>query len=111
MKRVLDHDSVTGVTEWFEYDPVADETTIWSEQPDRDIRAFLDNVTRQRNDEEQTKRGIKNSWWKYASLPPIVIMELRNKGIDVFNPGHTKELVREINACYPATKATTKWHR
>lgn len=111
MKRVLDHDPVTGVTEWFEYDPVSENTTIWSEQPDRNIRAFVDNVTRQRNDDEKTRRGIKNDWWKYASLPPIVIMELRNKGIDVFNKDHTKALLKEINTNYPSLKATTKWHR
>lgn len=111
MKRILGHDSVTGVTEWFEYDPVTDNTTIWSEQPDADIKVFLDQVTKQRNDADFTKRGIKNDWWKYASLPPIVIMELRNKGIDVFNPDHTKALIREINANYPSLKTTEKWHR
>lgn len=111
MKRVLDHDPVTGVTEWFEYDPVSENTTIWSERQDKDIRAFLDNVTRQRNDEDQTRRGIKKGFWKYASLDPIVILELRNKGIDIFNPDHTKVLLKEININYPATKVTTKWHR
>lgn len=111
MKRVLDHDPVTGVTEWFEYDPVADNTTIWSEQPDRDIKVFLDQVKRQANDDDFTKSGIKNDWWKYASLPPIVIMELKNKGIDVFNPDHTKALLKEINSNYQYTKATAKWHR
>ena len=32
------------------------------------------------------------------------IMELKNKGIDVFNPEDEKKLLREINANYPALK-------
>ena len=111
MKRVLDHDPLTGVTEWFDYDPVADEVRIWSETNDRDIKSFLDTTQTQRNDEDFSRRGIKQGFWKYASLPAHVIVELRSKGIDVFNPGHTKDLVREINANYPATKTTNKWHR
>lgn len=111
MKTVLDQDPFTGLTEWFNYDPVADEVTIWAEQKDADIKAFLDHTARQRNDEQQTKDGIKQSWWKYASLPPIAILELRSRGIDVFNPGHTKALVKAINESYPYTKVTEKWHR
>ena len=111
MKRMLDHDPATGVTEWFEYDPVADEVTIYSEQKNRDIKAFLDLATKKRNNEEATKQGIKKGFWHYATLPPHVIVELKAKGIDVFNPNHTKAVVKEINANYPATKVTAKWHR
>lgn len=111
MKRILDHDAVTGVTTWFEHDPVADEVTIFSEQKDADIKKFLDRAQRKRNNDDATRRGIKNGFWHYATLPPTAIMELRNKGIDIFNPSHTKALLKEINGNYPATKVTSKWHR
>lgn len=111
MKRILDHDAVTGVTTWFEHDPVADEVTIWSEQKDADIKKFLDRVQRKRNDDDATRKGIKNGFWHYATLQPLEILNLKKKGIDIFNPDHTKAMLKEINTNYPYTKATTKWHR
>lgn len=111
MKEILEHDAATGLTEWFNYDPVADEVTVYTEQKEADLKRFLDYTERQRNDPEISKQGIKNSWWRYASVPPIVQVELRSKGIDIFNPGHTKALVKAINESYPNLRVTDKWHR
>jgi hypothetical protein len=35
-------------------------------------------------------------------------MQLKQKGIDMYNPDHTKALVKEINENYPYLKLTTK---
>ena len=111
MKTILDKDPFTGLTEWFNYDPVADEVTVYSEAKDAEIKAFLDHTARVRNDPEISRQGIKGSAWRYASLPPLVQVELRDKGIDIFNPSHTKALLKEINTNYPYTKLTDKMHR
>lgn len=111
MKQILDKDPFTGLTEWFNYDPVADEVTVYSEQKEADLKRFLDHTERVRNDPEISRQGIKNSFWRYAQIPPIVQVELRNKGIDIFNPGHTKALIKAINEQYPYTKTTDKMHR
>jgi hypothetical protein len=111
LKTVLDQDPFTGLTEWFNYDPVADEVTVYSEQKEADLKRFLDHTERVRNDPEISRQGIKNSFWRYAQIPPIVQVERRNKGIDIFNPSHTKALLKAINEQYPYTKTTDKMHR
>ena len=111
MKTILDKDPFTGLTEWFNYDPVADEVTVYSEQRDAEIKQFLDYTQAIRNEPEISRDGIKGSFWRYASLPPIVQVELRNKGVDIFNPSHTKALLKAINEHYPYTKLTDKIHR
>jgi hypothetical protein len=39
-----------------------------------------------------------------------VEMELKKKGIDIYNPNQTKELLKEINTNYPYLKATIAKH-
>jgi len=39
-----------------------------------------------------------------------VEMELKKKGIDIYNPHQTKELIKEINTNYPYLKTTTAKH-
>lgn len=107
MKQLLDYDALTGVTEWFEYDHITDKFTITREQ---DVSKFLDEVKRRRNDTDYSKKGIKEDWWHYASIPNVVIMELKKKGIDVFNKHQIKEVLKAINTDYPLLKATEKRH-
>ena len=107
-KRLFDHDPLSGLTTYYDYDPVQDEVTLSYQQ---DVGGFLDVLTQKRNNEDATKQGIKNSMWHYATIPPVVIMELKAKGIDIFDPSHTQAMLREINANYPACKVTTKVHR
>jgi len=37
-----------------------------------------------------------------------VELQLKQKGIDMYNPSQTKELIKEINENYPYLKLTTK---
>lgn len=108
MKRIFDHDPVQGLTTWFEHDPVTDQVTLSYQQ---DVSGFLDVLKQKRNNDEATRRGIKKGMWHYATLPATAIIELKAKGIDIFDPSHTKAMLREINANYPACKVTTKVHR
>lgn len=108
MKRLFDHDPVAGLTTYFEHDPVTDQVTLSYQQ---DVSGFLDVLRRKRNNEEATKKGIKDGMWHYATIPPVVIMELKAKGIDIFDPSQTKAMMKEINANYPYCKTTTKVHR
>lgn len=105
MKRLLDTNPVLGTTEYFEYDDMTDKITVRVEQ---DVTPFLEYARKVRNEPDIGKAQIKDGFWHYAELPDIVIMELRQKGIDVFNPNQTKEILREINANYPYLKLTDK---
>ena len=108
MPILFDHDPDSGVTEYFDYDPIKDQVSITASQ---DVTMFLDRMNDIRLHPEISQQGIKEDWWLYASIPTVVELELRNKGLHLENKDHTKAILREINANYPYLKATTKWHR
>lgn len=107
MPIVFDVNHDTGVVEYFDYDPIKDEVRITAVQ---DAKCVVDQSTTLRNDEEYSKKGIKGDWWHYCTIPPIVEMQLRSKGINIWDRGCTKALLREINQNYPWLKATNKTH-
>lgn len=108
MPMLFDHDPDTGVTEWFDYDPIQDAVSITTTQ---DVTHFLDRMNDIRLHPEISQQGIKEDWWLYASIPTVVELELRKKGLHLENKDHMKAILREINSNYPYLKATTKWHR
>lgn len=107
MSIFFDYDPLTGVSQHFDYDPVTEQIRITSSQ---ELTGFLDDLQKKRNDPTAWKKGVKQDWAHYATIPPIVEMELRKKGIDIYNPHQTKELLREINKNYPFLKVTTAHH-
>ena len=77
----------------------------------QDFEPILDHATRIRNDPTISDKGIKQDFWLYAVLPPVIIMDLKIRlGIDVFNRDHQKRLFEVINRDYPHLKATQKRH-
>ncbi len=108
MPMLFDYDAETGVTTNFDYDPVNDQVFLTYTQ---DVSGFLDQMQAVRNDPSISQKGIRESWWKYASIPPVVEMELLKKGLSLSDKNHTKAIFTEINTNYPYLKATDKWHR
>lgn len=107
MSIIFDYNPITGVTTHFDYCPINDEITLTSEQ---DCTSLIDYMTQLRNNEEYSKNGIKEEWWHYATIPAIVEIELRKKGLNIYDKNATKAILKEINQNYPALKATTKTH-
>lgn len=107
MPILFDFDEVTGVTQYFDYDPAKDEYAITSVQ---NLDSFFERLQKKRNDPEQWAKGVKEEWAHYASIPPVIEMQMRKKGIDIHNPHQTKEILKEINTNYPFLKATTAHH-
>mgnify|MGYP003536031045 FL=1 len=107
MPLKFDYNPDTGVTQYFDYDPINDEINITSVQ---DCSAIVDYMTQLRNNEEYSKKGIKEEWWHYAKIPTFVEIELRKKVINIYDKNATKAILKEINQNYPALKATTKTH-
>lgn len=107
MSILFDYDATTGITQYYDYDPVKDEHRMTSVQ---DLDAFMEALKQKRNNPEAWAKGVKEEWAHYASIPPVIEMELRKKGIDIFNPHQTKEMIKEINTNYPFLKATTAKH-
>lgn len=103
--RVIDKTGDT--TTLMGVDELTGDITIKTVQ---DVKPFLERMKQMRLNADYSKKGIKEEWWHYASVPNVVIMELRNKGIDFFNPDDMKKALKEINANYSWLKATDKIH-
>lgn len=107
MPVLFDYDAETGIKTTFDYDPINDQVFLTYEQ---DVTHFLDRMKAIRDNPEISAKGIKEEWWHYASIPPVVEMELRKKGLHLENPDHMKAILKEINSNYPFLKATEKKH-
>lgn len=108
MPILFDYNPDTGLREYFDYDPIMDQVRITSEQ---DVSGFLDRMQSLRNDPSISAKGIKEEWWLYCSIPEVVELELRNRGLDLNNKDHFKDILKIINSEFPYLKATDKWHR
>ncbi len=104
---------------FFEYDPVTGIRTDlkWSEHEQEmtvirtaDSQALLDYCHEMRADGDISRRGIKESWWLYAKIPPIVELELRAKGINIHDRNDQARMFEEINTNYPHLKTSTGMH-
>lgn len=108
-KRLIDRDPITGEAVWYEYRHSDDSAVITHTQ---DVEQILDRNIISANDDDKTKRGIKKDFWKYAEIPNIVYVKwLIEKGVDIFNPGHRKEMFKLLNSPeYRYLKTTSKYH-
>jgi len=93
-KRVVDYDPHTRITTTFDY--IEDGTVILGHEAD--VSPVLEQNKALQNFEDYSKKGIKDSWWHYATIPMIVIEKWKiEKGIDVFNKDHAKAVKRLLN--------------
>jgi hypothetical protein len=104
MSVFFDYDPNTGITQTFDYDPVTEDVRLTSTQ---NLDAFFAAVKAKRDNPDAWKKGVKEEWAHYASIPPVIEMELLKQGIDMNNPDQTKELLNAINTKYPFLKVTT----
>lgn len=102
--------------EFFDYDPLTGISYFTEQQGDdtllirtQDVQPLLDRNKAMANEGVMDK-GIKENWWHYCDIPAVVELELRKKGIDIYNPDHGKRMFQEINANYPYLKRTHKTH-
>lgn len=107
MPILFDYDELTGVKTMFDYDPINDQAILSYEQ---DVSGFLGRMDKIRNAPEISAKGIKEDWWLYCSIPPVVEMELKKKGLTLGKTSDMPRIFKEINANYPYLKATTKHH-
>lgn len=104
MSEFLDYDPVTGISHYFDYNEATGDAIITSQG---DVEPLL-NHTRSLANDKATDGGIKKGWWLYAKIPPIVMLKMRAKGIDIHDSNATKRIIQEINEHYPALKVTQK---
>lgn len=108
MPILFDTDPELGIKEFWDYDPINDSFAIVTEQ---DVTPFLERMQAIRNNPEISAKGIQENWWLYASIPVVVELELKKRGLDIYNKDHIKDVLKVINTEFPYCKATTKTHR
>lgn len=105
MAKTYEYNDQTGT--YYEIEDYKDGVIIRTMQ---DVQPVLDHVQRRRNS-GYNDRGIKQDWWCYASIPAAVWLKWKaEKGIDVFNRDHEKDVFRLINSEYPHLKHTHLQH-
>jgi hypothetical protein len=103
MAEFFDYNKANGMR--YDTEDDGDEKLII--QASQDIAPIVDHM---KEKQKKGDDGIKRGYWHYCSIPTVVEVELRKKGINIYNKHQTKELLREINTNYPYLKATRKHH-
>ena len=106
--ELFDYDPQTGIRTLWDYDEETGKGILRREQ---DVSAFVDWATEIRNTGQADRELKKDDYMcLYAVIPPGVEMELRNKGINIYDANNTKRLLQEINQNYRWLKTTDKNH-
>ena len=71
----------------------------------QDVEAILKENQNLRDTEDISKRK-KSEFYKYASIPLVVVEELFKKGLNIFDNNDLKLIEREIELNYPYLKTT-----
>jgi hypothetical protein len=107
MKRLLDYDPHTGVTEIFH----ADDTGDWAIETQQDVSAELDAAKYMRNDPYISRDGIRDGTWHYAHIPILVMnMMINEDGVNPLDPNNARKVGQLIDSKYPYLKLTTGKH-
>ena len=103
MPDFFDYNPQTGVTRTFDWDGNKGQAHIRSSQ---DVAPLLDYTKELRNTKacDDPKRELR----LWATIPPVVQIELRNKGIDLYSrdPSALKRMRQTIERDYPYLKTT-----
>lgn len=107
-KRLLNVDKTTGLMTWHEHDSLTDTTTI---SHTADAQPVLELNLAMRNDEDFSKKGIKDGWWMYASIPVgLQVKWMIEEGLDVYNVRHSDRLSKKLADPEYAYLKTTYGH-
>ena len=106
MSKFLDYNEARGT--WYEtdYDASDDRLVIHTKQ---DVQPVLDDNKIARNS-GKGDAGVKGEFWHYATIPAHVEVELKQKGINIYDKNNLKQLFKEINTNYPYLKRTNLKH-
>lgn len=97
MRRLVDHDPITGITTWHEYDSATKKTHIHTTFADAQIDAVLDDNHRMYNHNDGW--SASKEWRRVGSIPMALIHHwLVKDGIDVFNKDHWPAVRKRLNS-------------
>ena len=76
----------------------------------QDVKPSLDWAKKQRNSGNNDLGGARDKadLKHYATISHGQIMAMREKGINIWDPSQTKEMIKEIERTYPLCKVTNR---
>lgn len=104
MSDFMEIDPLTGIKTDYKWNENDQQYTLIRTA---DVEPVLDYAKAMSNELGMNRADIKKGWWLYAKLPPIVIVQMRAKGINVYNRDHQDRMFAELNSNYPHLKCTT----
>lgn len=108
MAEFFDYDPLTGVRKDWEYD---EETGVATIRTTQELSGLIDLNTEIRNTGQADSTLKRDNYFcKYATIPPVIVLELKKKGIDVMGKTDTKKLMQVIDRDYPYLKTTYLKH-
>lgn len=108
-RRFLEHDPYTGLTQYFHYDELTDETHIETVQDSAQLNKEIDASRDLQNDDDYTRKGMKAEMLHYAHIPAGVLMNWHAQGIDI---NDRKTLIKMVNKPeYSYLKTTRLQHK
>ncbi len=105
MAEFFDYDELTGLR--IDTDQQGDITVVHRSQ---DVSGLIEKARLER-DQGLTDEGIKKGFWKVASIPPVVELQLMQKGIPLNKLGDKgvfKRFMKELRENYPYLITTGK---
>jgi hypothetical protein len=81
---------VTGIRTDTEWNGTTGEMTLIRTA---DVEPVLDFAKATANEVGKDVKGIREGWHLYAKLPPMVMLRMRAKGIDVTRPEHQARML------------------
>lgn len=104
MAEFFEYDPLTGIKTETSFDEATQQMTL---HRSADVEGALDHAKRLSNDRGKDTTAIKNGWMQYAVLPPAIILELKAKGINIFDQNDQARMFAEINQNYPHLRTVT----
>jgi len=106
-KRVLEVDPITKIITWFSYDDATDTTYI--SYTGGDAKEKAEHSKALKNNEEYTRKGMKNDMVHYAHISDEMLLRWHCMGINIRDK---KELFRMVDKPeYSNLKTTTLVHK
>lgn len=105
--ELFDYDPNTGIRSLWHYDEDTGKGVFRREQ---DVQWAVDLAAELRNSGATDGRLEDDYMRLYAVIPPGVELELKSKGIDIYDPNNTRILLETINRDYPFLKTTNRTH-
>lgn len=108
-KRLLSYDPLNGISTYHSYDNETDTSTLIYTG---DCQPVLEANKARANDPDFSKKGIKEEFWLYASIPTMLQLKwLIEEGIDVYKERDAGRVSQKLeDPEFRFLKCTSKKH-